>query len=208
MNSNELKATIISLFPLEINEPKPGLYPGYFVIPAAPLGDFSYLVVGDAVFYQESKNEQMLTIRTPFHILAESIVHDFMTGHVGRVIGEAEPGVFWVPGGYDNKKLIKAKFQNEIDEAEKKQLRWFEELVRMADDVFQRTQRHSSVNQLQRLAAKRLGISRPWGLRTGDSENTCPFCKFEVPFGAVRCPNCREIINKDAYDKILKSLGV
>jgi hypothetical protein len=37
--NDDLKATVVSLFPLPINEPKPGLYPGYFAIPAAPLGD-------------------------------------------------------------------------------------------------------------------------------------------------------------------------
>ena len=40
-----LNATIVSMFPMEISEAKPGLYPGYFVIPAAPIGEMSTLII-------------------------------------------------------------------------------------------------------------------------------------------------------------------
>jgi hypothetical protein len=201
---NPLEATVISLFPLEITEMKPGLYPGYYIIPPAPLGDISYLVVGDAIFYQDTKNEQRIMVKTPFHVMAESIVHDFVINHIARIPEEAEPGLFWVPGGYYGKEFIKEKFADEIASAEKKQNRWFEELVRFADDVWARTGRTSSANQLQRLAAQRLSLARPWILRTGSSVNTCPYCKEEVAFGATKCPKCREILDHAAYQKVIK----
>ncbi|HEU4638242.1 MAG TPA: hypothetical protein VFS84_05280, partial [Candidatus Binatia bacterium] len=77
MNQEYPKATLISMFPLEINEHKPGLYPGYFVLPAAPLGDFTFLTIGDAVYYTETKNEIVTQVKTAFHVLADSIVNDF-----------------------------------------------------------------------------------------------------------------------------------
>lgn len=195
---DQLKATIISLFPLEIAEHKPGLYPGYYVIPAAPMGEFSFLIVGDAVYYQETKNDIMTSVKTSFHVMADSIVNDFKGSHIGRIPDVAEPGVFWVPGSY-TKGQIQMTFPDMLIEYEQRQLNWFKELVKIADDTYSRTQRHTSVSALQRLAAQRLAIQRPWVVRTGDSPNTCRFCKAEVPFGAVKCPTCREIIDMQAY---------
>jgi hypothetical protein len=207
MRPDPLKATVISLFPMPISEFKPGLYPGYFTMPAAPLGDFTYLVVGDALFYTENKNEQVLTVRTPFHILAESIVHDFQENHIGRIVGDwetgAEPGLFFVPGGYESKNDIRKEHDELISYREEMQNRWFGELVKIADDSFQRTNRTSAVSQLQRLAARRLNIQRPWSLDiTG--QDKCPFCKQGLPYGAVKCPTCREIVNQAAYKALLE----
>jgi hypothetical protein len=196
-----LKATVVSLFPLEINETKPGLYPGYFVIPAAPLGDFSFLIVGDGIYYQETKNDVKTQVRTPYYTLAESICQDFQTSHIGRVPEIAEPGLFWVAGQW-RKQEIRDNFADELDKWEKRQLAWFTNLVEIADDTYARTQRHTSVSALQRLAAKRLSIQRPWIIRTGESANSCRFCKAEVPYGAVKCPTCREILDMVAYREL------
>jgi hypothetical protein len=224
MKQDLLKATVISMFPLEINEMKPGLYPGYYHIDAAPHGDFRFLVVGDAVYYTENKNDQVQTVKTPFHTLADSIVHDFMENHIGRIVGDdetaAEPAVFWVPGGYEIKNgmpkeyyeqaaheykayLVKT-YTNEIAIAEQKQLRWFEQLIMIADDVYNRTRRHTSVSKLQRLAAQRLNLQRPWMIDVTGADH-CPFCKSSLPYEAVVCPNCRNVINRAAYEKLLES---
>lgn len=197
-----LKATVVSIFPLEINEVKPGLYPGYFVIPAAPLGDFSFLIVGDGVYYQETKNDIVTQVRTPYYVLAESIVSDFQMSHIGRVPEFAEPGLFWVAGSWKRHE-IQEKFTDELDKWEKRQLQWFKNLVEIADDTFARTQKHTSVSALQRIAAHRLAIQRPWILRTGDSTNTCRFCKAEVPYGAIKCPTCREVLDVVAYREMV-----
>jgi len=204
----QLKATVISLFPLPITEQKPGLYPGYFVIPAAPIGGLSWLVVGDAVYYTETKNEQIHAMRTAYDVLAESIVHDFMTSHIGRIVGSAEPGLFWVPGAFYSEVQIRELFGIMVDEAEQKQNKWFEELVKIADDTYARTQRHTSVSNLQRLAAQRINAQRPWVIRTGDSRNTCMYCKAEVPFGAIKCPNCREVLDVVAYKELKAAMDV
>ncbi len=203
MHEDSLKATVVSMFPLEINEHKPGLYPGYFVIPAAPAGQLSYLAVGDAVYYQETKNDIMTTVRTPFHVLAESIVSDFMRSQIGRIVDYAEPGIFWVPGAYRSERTIRETFAEQVDDANRKQLKWYEELVKIADDTYSRTHRHTSISALQRLAAQHLGYQRQWSIRTNDSANTCKFCKAETPYGAVKCPTCREILDMDAYREMV-----
>jgi len=196
-----LKATVVSMFPMEISEAKPGLYPGYFVIPAAPIGGMSLLVIGDSVYYQETKNEQMTQVRVPYSTVAESIVNDFMQGHIGRIVGEAEPALFWVPGGHDEGSLQK-HFKPTILEKERKQIEWFKQLIMIADDVWSRTRRHTSVSELQRHAARRLSIARPWLLKV-DSDDLCKFCKAETPFGAVVCPNCRQIIDLPGYEALI-----
>lgn len=212
MNSNmsqgdRLKSTIVSLYPLSINEHKPGLYPGYFYIPAAPEGDLSFLVVGDAIFYSENKNDRMVAVTTPFHVLADSIVNDFMVNHIGRVIGEngpvAEPAVFYVPGAWRDKETIKIEFAEEIENAHRKQMNWFGEIIKIADEVFARTSRHSSVSELCRIAARRLNIQRPWTIDVTGSDK-CPFCKTTLPYGAVKCPNCREVVDRTGYETLVK----
>lgn len=211
MADEQVKATVISLFPLPINEHKPGLYPGYFSIPAAELGDISFLVVGDSVYHTETRNDQVLTVKTQFITIADSIVNDFQQSHLGRILSEdpeeaAEPGLFWVYGSFRTREQVWQKYEDEIRRAEHKQNNWFKQLVQIADDTFSRTGRTSSASQLQRLAAQRLGVQRPWVIRTGDSKNTCPFCKFEMPFGAIKCPNCREVVDRAAYQKLVESV--
>lgn len=213
MNETDVvKATIVSLYPLPINSVKPGLYPGHFFIPAAPLGDLTFLVVGDSVHYMQTQNEQMIPVRTSFMDVAKSIVDDFQTEQLGRIIDEdidvaAEPGLFWVHGALRSKDQIRRHYQDLIDIAEKKQNNWFKELIKIGDDTFSRTQRSSAVSQLQRLAAERLGVQRPWMIRTGDSRNSCPFCKAEMPYGALKCPNCREIVDPIGYAKLVEEIG-
>jgi hypothetical protein len=156
------------------------------------------------MYYTETRNDQVIPVRTSYYTVADSIVNDFMSCHIGRILSEdpdeaAEPGLFWVHGAHKSRELIKQRFPEELAFAEKKQLNWFQQLILIADDTYTRTGRASSVSALQRLAAQRLSISRPWMIRTGESLNSCPYCKAEVPFGAVKCPNCREILDVAAY---------
>jgi hypothetical protein len=197
------RATVVSMFPMEINEHKPGLYPGYFIIPAAPIGEFTFLVVGPSVYYQETKNDIMTQVQTPCNVVAESIVHDFCSSHIGRIPQVAEPGVFWVPGAHETRHDIEHYFPDQLKLAEQRQLKWYEELVKIADDTFSRTNRHTSVSALQRLAAKHLALQRPWSLRTADNAGLCRFCKSELPYGAVKCPTCREIVDMAAYRELV-----
>ena len=122
----------------------------------------------------------MTQVRVPYTTVAESIVNDFMQGHIGRIVEEAEPALFWVPGAHDEKSLHK-NFEVTIRQKEQRQLNWFKQLIMIADDTWSRTKRHSSVSELQRHAARRLSIARPWMLKTG-SDDLCKFCKAEVPF--------------------------
>lgn len=204
-----MKATIISLYPQLIAEVKPGLYPGYFTIPPAPLGDFSFLNVGDALYYVDTKNDQRQPVTVDYRTLAESIVHDFQENQLGRIIGDdetfAEPALFWVEGAFRDKATIKNLFNAEIEAADMKQNRWFAQLVKMADDAFAVSGKHSAVSLLQRAAAIRLNIQRDWSVTT-DSSDKCPFCKVQLPYGAVKCQNCREIVDPVGYQRLVSNL--
>src|SRR5215831_12218667 len=95
-------STVVSIFPANIEEVKPGLIPGYFKIPAVEKeGDFNLLTVErcvHAVYLDEARPR--LIVPDPSDIVARSIVQDFKTSIHGYVTGIAEPGLSWVYGEY------------------------------------------------------------------------------------------------------------
>lgn len=199
-------ATIVSLFPLEINEQKPGLNPGRYTIPAAKKGDFEILVIGSAKFpvYMDEHRGSLKVPLTADEV-AKSIVDDFVPTHLGYGAG-AGAGLFWVPGKF-TKEQIKGQFKDKLAEAEIIQNKWFGELVKIADDSWGSLHRHQAISDLQRIAAERLGMEREWMIKL-DAGNTmfCPACGKEVLRIAAIC-SCGCILD-EAKAKNLKFVKV
>lgn len=192
-------ATIISLVPFEINEFKPQMDPEYIKIPAAPENSFVVYHVYDSWFPYYVGEGKTIKIPEPAHRFAAAIVDDFKSGNIGLAEGAA-PGIFYVEGHYE-KDDIKSNPQilNLIKRAKQQQIKWFENLVRMADDDWAKNRQHSLISDLQRRAAKALNINREWLFAPSiDGTNIrCKACTSIVPNEAIVCPTCRCVINEE-----------
>lgn len=197
--------TVISIVPFSIREIKPQVMPGYFQIPACrEPNTVQALPVGESIYWMESPYKGMPPIKiteTP-RAMAKSIVNDYIEAQLATDTDVA-PGLFWVEGHYDNQSALRS-FPNEIKELRIRQDRWFVNLVRIADDDWQQTHQHRFVSDIQRHAAKALGmLDREWLSVTVDSiQISCPLCKEMVRQDAIIHNVCGYIMDLDAYDKL------
>lgn len=196
------KATVISIVPFLINESKPGLYPGNFYISPAAEGDFEFLVVTRAVHHVYLDSDRgSLTIPTTSDEIARSICDDYKKAQLAYG-ANTEPGLFWIEGEYKDKKAILAVAADKIADARRKQRNWFTRLVEIADDEWNKYHSHKMVSDLQRYAAKNLGLEREWNIQgTVASTSFCPACRSIVSNEALVCATCRTILKMDEYKK-------
>lgn len=197
------KCTIISIVPFAIDESKPGLYPGHFRIAAAKPDDFEMLVVGRSVHHVYLDNDRgSITVPTPSDEVARSICQDYSAAQLAYVRGEAEPGLFFLEGEYKDKKAVLAVAKDRITEARRQQKNWFMRLIAIADDEWSKYHSHKMISELQRFAARSLGLERDWNIEgTVNALAFCPACKVPVKADAIVCASCRTIINPEAYKK-------
>ena len=195
-------ATVVSMLPVAISEPKPGLYPGRYNIAAvAERGDIEVLIIHEGIHFVPQLEHPPYKATTPPGEIAASIVNDYLEAMLGREEG-AEPGLFWTYGEY-TKPLALIELREDIHEASIKQNRWFVNLVRIADIEWAKNpNNHNVITALMRHAAKTLGLEKEWQI---DPENLaliyCPACHGNISSKAVVCGHCGCIVQKEAYDK-------
>ncbi len=197
------KTTIISVVPFEINENKPGLYPGHFIIPSAKKDDFEMLVVDRSVHHVYMDMDRgSLTVPTVSEEIARSICEDYSRAQLAYEKGEVEPGLFYIPGEYKDKKAVLAAHKDKIDAARARQKNWFMRLVEIADDEWNKYHSHKMISDVQRYAAEFLGLEREWNVKGQvESLTQCPACKSQITVGALVCSVCRTIVNPEEYKK-------
>lgn len=194
-------ATIVSIVPREINEVNPHVNPGRFVIPAAEEGDYNILHVGpaiDMVYASEGRHIE----RT---ILGSEIAEDVVNGYTSSQIysgATSKPGVFAVSGKL-SKHEIKEKHQDKLLLARMNQFRWFNNLVKNADDSWSKVRQHGVISDLARDAAKALKVKKEWTIEIShSSDNFCPACAAKLLNADVTiCKECRTIIRPEEHAK-------
>jgi len=205
-------ATVVSLLPREIFEEKPFMLPGVFRIPAAKYGDISILHVEESIHYipnpliDEGKPGSSFKTVTPADEMARSIVDDYKNAHIATS-EDAEVGLFWVSNRLTNEEVW-LMHRTEIDEAKKKQDNWFRRMIAMADADFVKNKNIMAVSDLQRLAARCLGVKKEWVEFAGENTKQCPFCTIAVPVDTIKCPNCREVVDPIKYKALLEQQAV
>lgn len=206
MPVNEMdKCTIVSVFPKEIRQNSPTIFPGQFVIPAAEKDKFSLLVVGPSSWWKEMEEGQpYLEIPTSSVNMAKSIINDFSNGLLGFDPDKA-PGLFYVQGEWQKENISKyverptgKAFIDLLNAAREKQKRWFAEIVQIADVMWARTNGNPlSVDDNARMAAEMLGLKdKLWLKDTRMMEMTsCKACGHLVNPGFPVCSNCKAIVD-------------
>ncbi|MFS2140709.1 hypothetical protein, partial [Duganella sp. Dugasp56] len=92
---------------------------------------------------------------------------------------------FWVEGKF-TKDEIKEYFPDLLEEYAEKQRQWFHNLVTMANNDWQKNRHMLAVSDLQRKAAKWLGVQAEWVEIRMQETNQCPFCTAQIPPTAVK----------------------
>jgi len=133
--------------------------------------------------------------------VARSVVNDWVEALLG--VGEdAKPGIMAVVGDYPAEAAA-ITFDAEIKALRAQQVNWFKNLVKIADDDWARFRQHKMITDLQRYACTALNIDREWNIDVKEEAIVkCPACQSVMPASSVVCPNCRCVMNKEAYDKL------
>lgn len=196
--------TVISLLPWALNELKPGLIPESYRVPEAKDGKPGILHIKDARSNLYVRDGKTFPITHPAEEVANAIVNDYCISQL-EADSECKPAILWVFGKFSADEVI-VKFKNELAEARKKQNAWFMKLIRLADDDWEKTHQHRIISDVQRHAAKSLGLlTKPWMQSIEPQEFVrCPACATLVDVTAALCQNCGYITNKDKA----KSLGI
>jgi hypothetical protein len=198
------KSTIVSVYPKEITEIKLTLQPGKFVIPAGTASNPGILVIGSSSWWKDvGENEPLLEIPVYSPVMAKSIIDDYIMGILGAAVGESGPGLFFVPGEYTVAE-IKLKYKAELDIAIARQNRWYNNLIKMGDALWSRTNGNPlSIGDDMRFAARELGKDKVW-IKDFQAIELIP-C---VACGAMRnpafpiCPNCKNIVDLELAKKL------
>lgn len=197
------KATVVSICPFPVHSKKPGLSPGEWNIPASVKGEPVVIVVGGSTFpvYLDA-DRGSLRVPAVSNTVAESIVYDYVTTHLGYD-ENAQPGLFTVEGEFTVEQ-IKAKFGEQLALAKAKQDNWFRNLVKIADDEWNRTHRHAAISDMQRIACKNLGYEREWlmSIPVQVVTNNCPVCSTVITGDPIICPTCKFVRKPAEYDKL------
>lgn len=198
--------TVVSLLPYPIRETKPSIIPGYFQIPACRNGIPSVLPVGESIHWLESPfagNPPPPPIKmthSPREI-ATSLVNDLVEAQLA-IDSDALPGLFCVEG-HKNSTDIMTDCKTQLRAAEDRQQRWFINLVRLADDDWSQYHKNQSISDIQRYAAKSLGLKREWLTTTLEEVNIqCPLCKEYVRADAIVHSACGYIMKPEEYAEL------
>lgn len=209
-----MKVTIVSTLPLEINESKPGLIPGTFIIPPAKKDDFNILTIDDCYVIHLNPNPDMpnMSVPEPAERVAKAIVRDYRdsaqgTSSTANADGSmAIPGMFYLTGEV-SKAEIKTTHKKLLDAAFKNTQAWFMNLVAAADDEWVKSKQRRMILDLARVAANNLGLEREWNYDMLSNQSmTCPFCRSNIHPESVKCANCNEVVNVAAYEKMKSGL--
>jgi hypothetical protein len=202
------ECTIVSLMPFAVNEDKPGIFPNRYSIDASDTQLPVVATVKDAFYYiylDDSRGS--IKVPVPAKQVAKAIVDDFIQGQL-EVNNNASPALFWVDGKL-NTDEIKIKHSAILEDVKYKQLNWFTNLCRLADDDWQRYGKHSVISDLQRKAAFFLKWSlkeHPWMNSTVTESRVetveCPACGVKVKKGVIICSACKYIFDQKKYNEL------
>ena len=208
------KTTIVSIYPREIVDVKPTLFPSRFVVPAALIGDFSLLVIEGASYFIPSMIEKQppTEVQVNSLALAESILHDSIPS-MNLVTSESRPGVFCINGEWTRKNIKDYKhadgrsFDELITLARQWQQNYWTSVIDEADFFWSQGANPKVIPDDAKLAAKILNLEKvkPWMNNVVASELVpCIACgAMKNPVYPI-CQVCKTVNDPDK----VKALGL
>jgi hypothetical protein len=208
------KVTIVSTLPFVLTERKPGQIPHYYEIAAAPTRETLGIThVGDAWFPELIPFTDDKAPARRVHIPAEGVAEGICTDYIGASLAAQFdpldngamrlPGIFWVHGVLTGSQVLEIE-PFKVKQAKLNTIAWFEALVKLADDAWQKFHQHIMITDLQRRAASYLGFKdREWNVNVIEAlaaQASCPSCMSAVNKGAIICFNCKYILDKVKYE--------
>lgn len=194
--------TVVNLIPIDIDEQRPHMFPSSFMIPGAEKdGEMGLFYVGEGIHYiPDPFEERSFKQVTSPHEMARSLCDDYTSAHIG-ISDDAKPGLFWVPGRCTEQE-IRTKYAKQLAAATELQRNWYRNLVALADVDWEKSKNRLAVSDLQRIGAKALGIQKEWVEFRNLETVSCPYCNIAVQPGAIKCHNCKEVIDVEAYNRL------
>jgi hypothetical protein len=189
-------ATVLSICPFETIEIKP-IARGYFKIPAAAKDDFVLIAIEESSYIQRMPaTEHTIVIPVAAHHIARSIVDDFVNTVI-EASEEAGPGMMWFDFKVTRPEVL-TTHKEKLAALQMKQLRWFENLCRKADDDWNQYHKIGLISQHQRYAADYLGYKGEWVVDYNQTEGMidCPACFSQIDARAIVCINCKAVLNR------------
>lgn len=219
MQSDELvpKVTIVSVLPFILTERKPGQIPGYYEIARAPAkGTLGITHITDAWFPELIPFADTKAPARRIDISAEKVADGIVNDYIGSCLAVSHdiadmetgarrlPGLFWVHGIWSGSDLIKRE-AGKVNQATINTIAWFEALVKLADDSWQKYHQHIMITDLQRNACSYLGFKdREWNVNVVEqmaATVSCPSCFSSVNKNAIKCYNCSYILDLEKYEQ-------
>lgn len=209
--NNEFVCTLVSIFPFEIRETKPGLLPPYYNIPASENGEIQVVHIRSSRFHVYQRDDRQIQVNVSPDDVAKSIVQDFCASQLGYSDDSREfcsPGIFYVLGQYTAEQ-IQEQFASMVELARERQRNWLEALCRIADDDWQKFHQHNVISRVQRVAANLLNLSptqHPWMDATLSTaplfDSPCPACGTNNRPDIAICPTCKCVLNDEKYQAL------
>jgi len=208
-----LSYTLVNYTPFVFREQKPSQIPTDYTIPAAKEDDKLPGILHVAPAHSRL---YMPLIEHPFMVpisseaLAKDLVRSLISSFILYEEGVAEPAIFTVPG-FHGAREIKLKFAAEVDAAFIRQNLWKLRMVKEADDSWQKFRQHRAITDLQRWAAKTLGMKKEWsevGTAAPLEIESCKFCGQQTLKGIAVCPNCKNVLDPVLFKQLSLSSTV
>ena len=202
---NALGATVVSILPFDIKEAKYGIYPTHYEVPS-PKNDEEFglcYIPNDCYGLIYQLDGKQIQVPVPPWDVARAIVEDFRRAQLAAT-PFASAGLFWLPGTYEREEVI-LKHQKELARVRKEQDEWYKLLVTMADDDYQKTKQRRAVSDLQRFAARSLGLERDWLSVVAEHLKFCPMCGTELRKNVAKCFSCGFIVDQALHDSLMKA---
>lgn len=190
-------STLVSVMPRPLREYKPGVYPGWYEMPAVPRGEVAVLHVEMAMCYVTLEEDRgTISKPIPSAEICRSVVQDFCSANVDIDEGSG-PGLFYVEGKF-TKEDIMEEFSEKLAEVVARQINWFSNLLKSADNDWNKFRKHNVITEWERAAAIYLNITnREWQIEIPvDAPVVCVACGTINKAGIIICPNCHVVLDK------------